>query len=205
MFAVIGSGMVLGLSAGFSPGPLMALVIRQTLRHGVGEGLKVAAAPLVTDFPIIAIALYILTGLSDNRSVLGVISLAGAFFLIFLARDSFRTVRVDTGAPDAAPRSLAKGIMVNFLSPHPYIFWLTVGGPIIARGGGGVPVRACAFIAAFMGCLVGSKIAIAMAVGRSRQFLGGRGYAAVMKVLGLLLVLCAGLLMRDGLEMTGLL
>jgi hypothetical protein len=25
--------------------------------------------------------------------------------------------------------TLQKGILVNFLSPHAYIFWLTVGGP----------------------------------------------------------------------------
>ncbi|MDY6953588.1 MAG: LysE family translocator, partial [Thermodesulfobacteriota bacterium] len=48
-------GIVLGLSAGFAPGPLLALVISQTLRHNAVEGLKVALAPLVTDLPIILI------------------------------------------------------------------------------------------------------------------------------------------------------
>jgi threonine/homoserine/homoserine lactone efflux protein len=36
------AGIVLGLSAGFSPGPLTAFVISQALRYGVKEGLKVS-------------------------------------------------------------------------------------------------------------------------------------------------------------------
>ena len=49
-------GVVFGLAAGLMPGPLLALVIQQTLRHGPGEGIKVAAAPLLTDLPIVAAA-----------------------------------------------------------------------------------------------------------------------------------------------------
>ena len=54
--ALVSAGLVYGLSAGFSPGPLMALVISQTLKHGIREGAKVAVAPLITDLPIILLA-----------------------------------------------------------------------------------------------------------------------------------------------------
>ena len=68
-------GVVFGLAAGLMPGPLLALVIQQTLRHGPGEGIKVAAAPLLTDLPIVAAALFALDRLVDADGVLGAISL----------------------------------------------------------------------------------------------------------------------------------
>ena len=47
-----GKGTLLGLAAGFSPGPLTVLVIGETLRHGLRSGLQVAIAPILTDIPI---------------------------------------------------------------------------------------------------------------------------------------------------------
>ena len=40
----ITTGFILGLS-GLIPGPLLTLVISETLKHGVKEGIKVAASP----------------------------------------------------------------------------------------------------------------------------------------------------------------
>jgi hypothetical protein len=44
---------------------------------------------------------------------------------------------------------------------------------------------------------------IALIVGRSRHLLAGRGYLVVMRTLGLLLVLFALLMFRDGLRLLG--
>jgi threonine/homoserine/homoserine lactone efflux protein len=52
MIAAVATGLVLGLSCGLAPGPLMALVLAQSLRHGAREGCKIALAPLLTDMPI---------------------------------------------------------------------------------------------------------------------------------------------------------
>lgn len=205
MITFLSAGIVLGLSAGFSPGPLMTLVISQTLRHGVREGVKVAAAPLVTDLPIILAATFLLTRLANYRPLLGAISLGGGLFVLMLAWESFRTGRVDTCAGDTAPQSLGKGIMVNLLSPYPYLFWLTVGAPMIVKGLTTGPLRSGAFVAGFMACLVGSKLTIAVAAGRSRKFLGGQAYMTIMRLLGLMLVGFAFLLIRDGLVMLGML
>ena len=57
MMTALASGVLLGLSAGLSPGPMLALVLAQTLRHGSREGCKIALTPLVTDPPIILVTL----------------------------------------------------------------------------------------------------------------------------------------------------
>ncbi len=55
------SGIGLGLSAGISPGPILTLAISYTLQHGLKEGIKIAIVPLITDLPIIAITLGLLS------------------------------------------------------------------------------------------------------------------------------------------------
>ena len=66
MISYLTIGIILGFSAGFAPGPLLALVISETLRHNIRSGIKVALAPIVTDLPIILISLFILAKLSDS-------------------------------------------------------------------------------------------------------------------------------------------
>ena len=192
------AGLVYGLSAGFSPGPLMALVISQTLKHGIREGAKVAMAPLITDLPIILVSLLVLTRLTDFRMVLGIISIIGGIFVAYLAYGNFRPPRLEKETGRAAPQSLAKGVAANALSPHPYLFWLTVGGPVIVRGWSESPVSSLAFLLAFFICLVGAKILTAWITGRSSQWLSGRVYRAILFILGGLLAVYAFILIKEG-------
>jgi hypothetical protein len=57
MITALATGAFLGLSCGLAPGPLLALLLAQTLRHGPREGCKIALTPLVADAPIILVAL----------------------------------------------------------------------------------------------------------------------------------------------------
>ncbi|MFZ0611777.1 MAG: LysE family translocator, partial [Desulfobacterales bacterium] len=66
------TGIILGLSGGLTPGPLLTLVITETLKHGFREGAKVSLAPLLTDLPIVAAAVVLLHCLADIRPLLGV-------------------------------------------------------------------------------------------------------------------------------------
>lgn len=196
-------GLVLGLSAGLAPGPLLTLVIAETLRHDVRAGVKVAAAPLVTDLPIILATLLVLSTLAHLHQILGLISLAGSAFVLSIGYTSLRTRGITAPSQVAAPRSLTKGILANALSPHPYLFWLSVGGPMMTKAWAQDPRSAVLFLAGFYGTLVGAKMLLALAAGRSKACLTGPSYVAVMRVLGVLLVVLAGILFYDGLELLG--
>lgn len=198
MTSLLSAGLVYGLSAGFSPGPLLMLVISQTLQHGVKEGVKVAAAPVLTDLPIIIVSLAVLSRLEDFKPVLGLISLAGGIFVAYMAWGNFRTTVPETTENPAAPKSLLRGVAANALNPHPYLFWLTVGGPAMIGGRQEGFAGVLLFLAVFFFCLVGSKMAIAVLVGRSRHFLKGPVYRGIMIALGLLLALLAFSLVRGG-------
>ena len=160
-------------------------------------------APLITDLPIILVSVLVLRSLSDSRFILGCISMAGGLFVTYLAWECFRTVRLELADLDGQPQSLGKGAAVNALNPHPYLFWLTVGGPSVIRAWADSPLGAVAFIAVFSGSIVGSKVMVAAMVGQSRHVLSGKGYGIVMRVLGLMLLFFAVLLFKDGAELAG--
>jgi threonine/homoserine/homoserine lactone efflux protein len=199
------SGVVFGLSAGISPGPLLTLVISETLKYGVKEGIKVAIAPLLTDVPIVLAALLVLDQLSDVQAVLGAVSLAGAAFLSYLAWESitFKGARADAGT--SAPRSIRKGILANFLNPNPYLFWLSVGAPTVVRASERSAIAAVLFITGFYVLLVGSKVLLAVLAGKSRHFLLSLFYVWTVRLLGFALLFFAVLFFREGLAALGVL
>ena len=194
-------GIILGLSAGFSPGPLLTLVISETLRHGIRSGIKVALAPIVTDLPIVLISLFILANLANFHTILGIISLGGGIFLLLLGYQSLKTQGVNPDIPLTSPKSLTKGVFTNLLSPHPYLFWLTIGAPTITNAMNSHPFAGIAFIGSFYFCLVGAKIAVAILTGKSRSFLTGNSYRVMIRCLGLFLIILAGKLFYDGLKL----
>ena len=201
MIAFLSAGIALGLYAGFSPGPLIALVISQTIKHGPKEGVKVAFAPLLTDFPILLVSTFLLIRLSNYGTILGVVSILGALFLVYLAYTSFRTRGVEVNMDEEVPHSFIKGAMVNALSPNPYVFWITIGAPIILRGFAESYIASLLFVGSFLGCLVGSKCFVAIIAGKSRHFLTGKVYLYIMRTLGVVLLVFAFILFRDGLRL----
>lgn len=196
-------GSILGLAAGLSPGPLLTLVVTETLQHDVKAGMKVALAPVITDLPIILATFYLLAKLADFRSTLGVISLAGGFFVLYLAVGSFRSPGMILPDRTGPPSSLLKGVLANALNPHPYLFWLIVGAPLMIKALNVGVAALIAFLGAFYACLLGAKILLAILVGRSRTFLTGISYLYTLRFLGLLLGGLAFLLFRDGLKLLG--
>lgn len=198
------SGLAFGLSAGLAPGPLLTLVITETLKHGARSGIKVAIAPLLTDLPIVCASLFLLSGLSNIRPVLGGIALCGAAFLIYLGTESIRFDGVDLDTADTASDAVRKGVLANFLNPSPYLFWISIGGPLMMRAMAAGRAPAAAFIAAFYLLLVGSKVVLAWGVGRSRRFLKSTHYVFTVRLLGVVLYGFALLFLWDGLQYLGI-
>jgi len=203
MIGFLATGTILGLSAGIAPGPLLALVISETLRHDMKAGVKVALAPIISDLPIVALTLYILAKLSAFNIILGTISLTGGFVLLYMGYESLVTKGVNLSSRNLKPQSLKRGIIVNVLNPHPYLFWISIGAPTTIKAWDQSVFSAVAFIGSFYLLLVGSKILVAVLVGRYRSFLTGRFYIYTMRVLGLILFVFALVLFRDGMNLLG--
>ena len=198
MLTYLITGATLGLWAGVSPGPLLTMVIAQTLRHDVGEGVKVAVAPILTDLPIIALFVALISQVPDINLFLGIVSLVGALLVAWLALAAIRQGPVAVNLDARAPRSLLKGALVNAMSPHPYIFWLTIGVPTMFKAHTISWLAVVGFVSAFFLLIIGAKVGVAVVVGRSRHFLQGATYVWCMRGIGVIMLLFALLLVRDG-------
>lgn len=183
-------GATLGFAAGVSPGPLLTLVITRTLERGLGAGVRVAIAPLLTDLPIIVIAMTVFAALPS--AIERALTIAGALFIFYLAweiqRDA-RHARLATVAstPAAATADLWRGMLVNFLSPHPWLFWIGVAAPLLTNAWQSSAWAATSFLAGFYGLLVGSKVLVAFGVAGGRRFLNDAWYRRLLVASALLL------------------
>ncbi len=191
MWAYLSLGLSMGLNAGISPGPLLALVVTASLRSGMAGGLAVALAPLVTDLPIVTLSV-LLVGSLPPEAVRWV-GTAGGLVIIWMGIEAIRSGRraalPSGGELSGEPwRELLRGIVANFLNPHPYLFWATVGGPTLVSGWRESPLHALAFVFAFYVLLVGSKALIAWVISRQTGGLSPRWYRWVVQGSGLLLL-----------------
>ena len=120
-------GLALGVIGAIKPGPLLTLIISETLKYNVKEGIKVAVAPLLTDIPIILFVFLILNKLAKSNLVIGTIAIVGSLYLLYLAYQNifFKEVKLEKITKS---NSIKKGVITNFLNPYPYIFWIFIGG-----------------------------------------------------------------------------
>lgn len=195
-------GLSLGLGAGLAPGPLLALVIRTALQDGAAAGVRVAFSPLVTDVPIIVVAVLLAASLPEE--VLGVLGIAGGAFVVWLGVEALRDepAPAEAAAGAAAPqRDVMRGALTNALSPHPWVFWLTVGAPILAQG---TAADAALFLFAFYLLLIGAKVVLALGVGAGRErLMQGRGYLVLLRASAVLLLVTGVLLAYEGVRTLG--
>ena len=186
-------GLSLGLSAGVSPGPLLALVMQRSLKGGFASGARVAFSPLLSDLPIVLLAVLLVGRLPDRA--LDALLVVGGLFVIWLGINGFRRRGASPDSTEVATtrQDFFHGALVNFLSPHPYIFWATVGAPILIRAWRTSPADAILFILGFYLTLIGSKVVFAFLFSRA-QGLPSHWHVRLIRFSSLLLV-GVGLLM----------
>jgi len=201
MLTILSMGAIFGLTAGISPGPLLTLVITETLKHNRAAGIRVALSPLITDLPIILATYFIFSQLSGFGVVIGIISILGGLFFAWLGFETVKTKRLNTGDSGKRPDSLKKGVTANFLNPNPYIFWFTAGIPTAFKAYKTGLAAVILYFLLFYTALIGSKVIVAFLVERSRHHLDNKIYRVVMQALGLVLFGFALYFLGDGIRL----
>ena len=204
IWVVLIVGFFLGAPAGFSPGPMLVLIISETLRHGIRAGAKVAFIPLITDIPLLIFSGVFFSKLSNITNLIVSISLIGSVFLFYLGIKSFRIASSKIQNSSNQKLLFKELIIANFLNPNPYLFWFTVGSPLMVRSFDQSLVSGISFLFGFYLGLVGSKFILAIITGKSRNFLQGFWYKLIMQFLGLSLIGLSIFLLIDSLDLLGI-
>jgi threonine/homoserine/homoserine lactone efflux protein len=164
-------GIGYGFAAAVEPGPFQTYLIAQALSKGWRRALPAALAPLVSDGPIVALVLLVLSQVPETFQ--RVLYIAGGLFILYLAQNAFLAWRdFDVAPPVSAQsgqQSLLKAAMMNALSPGPYMYWSLVTGPVLLAGWREAPANGVGFLAGFYVAIVASLAGIIVLFGTARQ------------------------------------
>ena len=183
------AGATLGLVEGIKPGPLLTMVIRETLSGGLRAGLWTAAAPIFTDGPLVIFSLFAAAWIATNPSALLVITFAGAIFLAQMGYECFglEPPNMDEDAP-APTGSFLRGVITNLLNPNVYVFWFLIGGPLMASAADEEILAPIAYAITFLVTIMLTKAAIAYAIHRASGNISAIVYRRLLTICGLVMI-----------------
>lgn len=171
MWLYIIQGIGYGFAAAAQPGPFQTYLISQTLTKGWKRTLPAALAPLISDGPIIALCLLVLSQVP--LWLQRFLSIAGGVFVLYLAYGAYKSWKnFDPNIPateTGTPQSVLKAALINTLNPNPYIFWSLVTGPILLAGWRETPTFGAAFLLSFYATIVLGLILIILIFGTTRR------------------------------------
>jgi threonine/homoserine/homoserine lactone efflux protein len=206
---VLWLGMLLGVGAALSVGPIFVVIVQQAATSGFAASFRVilgsATADLVLLVPALAFAWVIRT---LDRAALWV-GAVGALFLLWLAwqaaHDAVALWREHRRLMVDARWAFWKGVAGNLANPLTWTFWLATGTPaMLAAQQAGGPAGVVLFTATWFLVASGLEAVIALAVARSGRLVGARGQAWFTAVSAVaFLCLAATLVARDVLPRLG--
>jgi threonine/homoserine/homoserine lactone efflux protein len=183
-------GLTLGFAAGAQPGPFQTYLISQTLSQGWRRTWIAAFGPLVSDGPIVALVLLLLSQIPDWFQQ--VLQIVGGLFVLYLASGAYKAWKNFTPdlvtTPRTGPRNLLRAALMNALSPGPYLFWSLVIGPLIVTTWRENSSNALSIVLGFYSAMVGLNMAVVLLFGQAVHF----GNKVRKAMLGLSVLALAG-------------
>jgi threonine/homoserine/homoserine lactone efflux protein len=185
-------GLTYGFAAAVQPGPLQTYFISQALNIGWRRTLPATFAPLITDIPIAALVILVLSSMPDWLEQ--ALHFSGGVFVLYLAFGTFMTWKNfdvnKTVEIQSTQTTVLKAVFVNFLSPGPYIGWSLVLGPLMLKGWREAPANGIALVTAFYGTMIITSMVIIILFSAARS-LGSR-VDRIMILLSAIALACFG-------------
>lgn len=124
-------GLALGLSLAGPPGPVNALIARESARHGVAAGIRAGLPAPIVDTAYLGLVLFGVAQVVDLEAALPWLSAVGAILLAFLAWQTVR-LRQGPGRELAGPLSVWAVTLTN---PFQYAWWASAGAAFMTLTG----------------------------------------------------------------------
>ena len=171
MLVYLIQGLGYGIAAAAQPGPFQTYLISETINNGWRRAMPAAFAPLVSDGPILAIVLLVLSQIPE--SLQNGLYIAGGIFILYLSRSMFiawRKFDITAQIPNDPPQySVLKAAFINLLNPVPYVYWSLVTGPILLVGWKENPAYGIIFLGSFYLAIIVGSVTVVLLFGTARQ------------------------------------
>lgn len=195
-------GVLFGLGASLSIGPVFVSMIEESVIRGFKSGFQVIVGSAIADIIMLIPALLASWFLTKVSSASFFIGLIGASYFIYLGicsiRDARRIFTVRQTATYGARRSLWKGMIGNVINPATWTFWVVTGTPTMLKAyeTSGFLGFAC-FMLAWFFTASGIETLISYTVSKTKKRIGVKGQSGFMLVSAITFFGIATLLMKD--------
>ncbi|MBI4297595.1 MAG: LysE family transporter [Chloroflexi bacterium] len=139
LLIVFVTSFVVGLSGALLPGPLLAMDIAQTARHGFWAGPGIVLGHGITEFTVAVLIALGMSQLLDQKAATGAIDLAGGLLLLVMGISMVKNARKARMGLEANPgrnstsrlRVPLAGAMASLFNPGWVIWWATIGATYV--------------------------------------------------------------------------
>lgn len=199
MAEILWLGVLLGVGAAFSVGPIFVTIVQEAATRGFASSFRVilgsATADLLLLLPALAFSWLIAQVASASLWVGLIGALCLTYFAIEALRDAYRLWKTRSATAAATGWSFWKGVIGNLANPLTWTFWLATGTPTMLRSYhiGGIAGLLLFTIVWFV-VASGLEAVLALAIARSRSVIGARGQAMFTSLSALMFFVLAGVL-----------
>jgi len=134
LFAIFYNSFLVGFSGAMMPGPLLAVGIAETPRHGWQTGPIVSIGHAIAEIGVVLILSLGLAAVADNQVVASIIGIVGGAALILMGiimgydalrgRISYDSTHLEKGS---GQKLAGKGITATLSNPFWFVWWATTG------------------------------------------------------------------------------
>ncbi len=204
MSEILWLGVLLGVGAAFSVGPIFVTIVQEAATRGFGASFRVILGSATADLLLLLPALAFSWLIAQVAAASFWVGLVGAlclgYFAVEALRDARRLWTARAAAPTPAGWSFWKGVLGNLANPLTWTFWLATGTPTMLRTyevGGAMGLLLFTLIWFIVAS--GLEAVIALAIARSRSAVGPRGQAVFTSLSGVMFFALAGTLLVQSL------
>jgi len=203
LIGIFFSSMVIGLSGAMMPGPMLSVAVTEAYKKGFWSGPLLVVGHAIPEFILAVLFTVGLNSVLDNKTVVGVIGVAGGMFLVWIAARIFIDVHQGIALDLTEKREVdwgpvVAGIWVSVSNPGWIIWWATIGaGYILVSLEHGI----IGLVFFYTGHILADFLwysAVSFVVSRGRGRISDRGYHIVLYACGLLVAVFAGYFVVDG-------
>ncbi len=188
MIEVVVSGWMIGVAIALPVGPVITEIIRRGLRDGFLAAWQVGLGAAASHAILVALTLLGVVTLLDRPIWHAVLGGAGILVLGYLGVDALRasTLPPLANGPVAAGHPFVVGFGIGIANPITLLWFLTVGGAMIAaHSGGGMGRLAVGFGVSFVIGVLCWDTVVAGLAGYGRRWMGARTLKALNVTAGL--------------------
>jgi len=203
LIGIFFSSMVIGLSGAMMPGPMLSVAVTEAYKKGFWSGPLLVVWHAIPEFILAVLFTVGLNSVLDNKTVVGVIGVAGGMFLVWIAARIFIDVHQGIALDLTEKREVdwgpvVAGIWVSVSNPGWIIWWATIGaGYILVSLEHGI----IGLVFFYTGHILADFLwysAVSFVVSRGRGRISDRVYHIVLYACGLLVAVFAGYFVVDG-------